>query len=316
MIFSWKKKHALPPSAAGLVGKIPCQPDFVREGASDASADALDAWLVQAVPHLQLAGGVARMPQLSFCRCLVEQSRALIGVCAPSRDAAGREFPVAIFRTVELASLRPHLGRLFWQFEPFLRAASDLVEQLPRMSDLAELRVALAELPSAPPSAADTPGPDLRSMQSQTFLESVFGADPAYEQLYGLYAFAAAFAAGADANPTLDCPVRSERDARVWLELATQLSARTGGAPSLLYAPEHGRLLVSASHWASELLRALAEPGYTCDRIWPLTTQAAPALDQARSDMLSVMPELASTRGLPVLELANRLANFSASLLD
>ena len=98
MIWSLLRKRESQPLSAALLGKLPCQADFVREGFRGAASDVLDAFLVQATPFLHQSVGVQQLPRLLLCQCLPKQAQGLVGVCAPSCDAAGRDFPVVIAR--------------------------------------------------------------------------------------------------------------------------------------------------------------------------------------------------------------------------
>ena len=67
MIWSLLRKRENAPIGPALLGKLPCQPDFVREGFRGPASDALDAFLVQASPILHQGIGVEKlsfMPRL------------------------------------------------------------------------------------------------------------------------------------------------------------------------------------------------------------------------------------------------------------
>jgi type VI secretion system ImpM family protein len=290
-----------------MLGKLPSQPDFVREGAQGELADVLDHWLVCALPHLHAAGGVERMPALSFCLCDAQREHALLGVCAPSRDAAAREFPAAIFRTLELAALTP-LSAAGERGRAFLRAAAALLDTLPDLSREA-LREALTELPEVETSGSEDA---LESFDCASFFASVSRIEPTFESFYGLYAFVNGLAPSLGAGPALICPVGGEQDVRAWLEIARCVCARTRRTPSYLHAPERGRLLVCSSSLSPELLRALADPRFTSDRVWPLTTESPSAREHARAELLEAVPELAAPSNLRLNALAERLAKFVA----
>jgi type VI secretion system ImpM family protein len=290
-----------------MLGKLPSQPDFVREGVLGELADVLDTWLVRALPHLHAAGGVERLPAISFCLCDAQREHGLLGVCAPSRDAAAREFPAAIFRTLELAALTP-LSAAGARGQEFLLAAQALLAALPDLSRAA-LRDALGNLPELNPNASQR---GLESLDCATFFGSLASAEPAFEAFYALYAFVSGLGPGTSAGPALLCPTGSERDALAWLEIAARVCARTKRTPSYLFAPERGRLLVCSSSLTPELLRALAEPGFTSDHIWPLTTELPSAREHARAELLAIVPELAAPADLPVITLADKLAQFGA----
>jgi type VI secretion system protein ImpM len=297
---------------AALLGKLPGRPDFVREACPGPCADALDAWLVEAAAPLSAAGALPQLGSVSFCYCVRNRSRALLGVLAPSRDSAGRAFPVAVFCECNFSAWRPRLGELFLCSQDFLAAAGALICALPDL-DGSCTRQRLRELPQLP-------NPEMRNQsrlalpaRAGSFLRRVVGFDPPDGHFYALSTLLAAFADAA--HPTglaLDCPVRDECDAAGWLELAARLSLRAGNGPSCLFAPAPARLLLSVSEPIPELLRALADPSYVCAQVWPLSTTSRDAIECARAALSPLLPELASEqRDIDLHKLAERLARTS-----
>jgi type VI secretion system ImpM family protein len=313
MNWPWRRTPSLQPTAA-LLGKLPSRPDFVREAAQGRAADALDAWLVQAAPLLHAADGtgVSHLPVCWFGHWTPKQTSALVGVLGPSRDSAGREFPVAVFREFALGDRRKHFAALLSEHAGFLDAAQTLLAALPNLS-LDEIRARLVSLPIPVQGTA----PEIEPLQAGSRLQHLFETDPPGSLFYALSTFVSAFA-GADATTQLavDCPVRDAADARVWLALAAQLSVQNPACPSFLFAPEPARLLISVAAPGAELLCALAQPGFNGVRVWPLTTAHQPAIEHARNTLLPMLPELATEHGssLSVRELGERLARAGAAL--
>jgi type VI secretion system ImpM family protein len=307
MIWPLRKRETLPQGAA-LVGKLPCQADFVREGPRGPELDSLDQLLVEAMPNLHSAG-IQTLPLLWFSQCLPKQSAGLVGVCAPSRDAAGRGFPVAIARAFEREKPRTpgaEVGRIFASHRDFLERATDLIAQLPSLA-LGDVRAALGGLPQRDPDhAAASPQPPATS------LAALLGDDIAV-QSYALYAFASAFAAR-QPGLTLDCPVRDAATAECWLELAGRVALRTGTCPCVLYSPEPARLLIALDAWNPTLLRAIADPSHGGERVWPLTTETPAAREHAHAALVEAVPEILRARSLQIVELTEALARFSKML--
>jgi type VI secretion system protein ImpM len=299
---------ALPPMAA-LLGKLPGRPDFVREACSGPCADALDAWLVKAAAPLCAAGTLAQLGSVSFCYCVRNRSRALLGVLAPSHDSAGRAFPVAVFRECNLAAWRAGLSELLLGAQDFLAAARALIGALPEV-DASCVQELLRKLPELPSPAMRNPAPPRRA---GSFLRRVVGQHPPDGYFYALSTFLAAFADTArPVRLALDCPVHDELDAASWLELAARLSRRSSPCPSFLFAPTPARLLLSVSEPAPELLRALTDRSYACEQLWPLATVNRGAIECARAALSPILPELVSAqRDIDMRELAERLARAS-----
>lgn len=312
MIWSLLRKRENARIGPALLGKLPCQPDFVREGFRGPASDALDAFLVQASPILHQGVGVEKLPNLLVCQTLPRQAHSLVGVCAPSRDAAGRPFPVAIVHALEQAQLRAVQGEVFWRFSGFVRSAQAMLGRLDRLT-LADTRSELDGLTPIDPNAAAESGRDLPP--TATFdraLRSEENTDPD-AQSYALYAVASAFAAR-HPGLTLDCPAQDPAQARLWLTLTARVAEVSASNLCILYAPEAGRLLIAIDAWHPGQLRAMAEPSFSFDQLWPLATPQAEARAHARSALAGGGNALTRPRGASTRDLADQLAEFSQSL--
>lgn len=171
MIWSLLRKREATPPGPALLGKLPCQPDFVREGFRGPATDSLDAFLVQASPILHQGVGVAQLPTLLLSQSLPKQAHALVGVCGPSRDAAGRPFPAALVHALDPAELRSLQSEAFWRFARFLQSAESLLGQLPTLT-LADARAELDEL------SLDDARPSRTSTSQASASAAVSGAMP------------------------------------------------------------------------------------------------------------------------------------------
>jgi hypothetical protein len=312
MIWSLLRRKASPPSAA-VLGKLPCRPDFVREGWHNPACEAFDRFLVQASPLLHESGGVQRLPELLVLQCLPKQTHGLLGVVTPSRDGAGREFPCGVLCGFERGArgVAPRdLGGLWWRRGAFIEAAQGLLERAPEL-DIDALRAELPELPCN----EDEPGagPAITSPEADAFRATLFGEQGELEACYALYAFASAFAAGQPGLSVM-CPAPNELTARIWLELAAQAAARTDQCLCALYAPENAWLSIAISAWSPAQLCALVDPQYSHESVWPLSTPSVEAREQARDALLTSSPRLAQLRSFPVPELADALARCSLGL--
>lgn len=297
-------------SGPALMGKLPCQPDFVREGFQGPATDALDAFLVQATPPLHQGVGVAQLPTLFVCQSLPRQAHSLVGVCAPSRDAAGRPFPVAVVHALPQAQLRAVQSDVFWCFDEFTQHAEALISKLGRLS-LEEARAELSALPPLAEEPAHRSGTGLPP--AAAFERGLASASEPDAQSYALYVVASAFAAR-HPGLTLDFPAGDASQARLWLTLSARVAEATSSALCILYAPTHGRLLISIDAWHPGLLCAAADPGFSFDQLWPLGTPQAEARAHARDALAQAGPALARPRGAALRELADQLALFSQGL--
>lgn len=296
------------------MGKLPCQPDFVREGFRGPACDALDAFLVQATPLVHQSVGVAQLPTLYVSQCLPKQAHGLVGVVAPSRDAAGRPFPVAVVHPLPQAQLRAVQSDVFWRFSEFTERAEALITKLGRLT----LEDARGELGALPPIEAEPAATSSSASPPPAAFERSLGKttdqspDPD-AQSYALYVVASAFAAR-HPGLTLDFPAHDPSQARLWLTLSARVAEATSSALCILYAPAFGRLLIAIDAWHPGLLRAVADPDFSFDQLWPLGTPQAEARAHARSALAQAGPALARPRGVAIRELADQLALFSQAL--
>jgi len=293
-----------------LMGKLPCQPDFVREGFRGPATDALDAFLVHATPVLHQGVGVAQLPTLFVSQILPKQTHGLVGVVAASRDAAGRPFPVAVVHALQQAQLRAVQNDVFWRFSEFNERAEALIGKLARLS-LEDARAELGALPKIAEEPAAMSGNG--SPPPAAFERGLTGTPDPDAQSYALYVVASAFAAR-HPGLSLDFPAQDASQARLWLTLCARVAEATSSALCILYAPAQGRLLIAIDAWHPSLLRAVADPGFSFDQLWPLGTPQAEARAHARSALAQAGPALARPRGVAVRELADQLALFSQAL--
>jgi hypothetical protein len=211
---------------------------------------------------------------------------------------------VAVVHAVEREQLQSVLGEVFWHYDGFIAAAEGLVARLPELS-LADARAELGSL-SCSASASITAAPPAAAF------ERAIDADPDV-QSYALYALASAFAAK-HPGLTLDCAAQDASQARLWLTLAARVAERTHTTTCILYAPVQGRMLIGIDAWHPGQLRAIADPGFSFDQLWPLTTERKEARAHARSALAQAGPALLSPRGASLRELADQLARFSQDL--
>jgi type VI secretion system protein ImpM len=105
---------------AGFFGKLPTTGDFVWRGLPDAFRKHWDFWLTRYVAPLERAGHVFPTGGLRFR--LPSGGRLAAGVILPSRDSAGRHFPLSLLLIAE--------GDLtLAQIDPWCDAALDLAPE-------------------------------------------------------------------------------------------------------------------------------------------------------------------------------------------
>lgn len=312
MIWNLLRKRENTATGPALLGKLPCQPDFVRAGFRGPASDALDAFLVQASPILHQGVGVAQLPNLLVCQSLPRQTHGLFGVCAPSRDAAGRPFPVAIVHALPQTQLRAAQSEVFWRYGEFVRDARAMLGRLDKLT-LADAR---SELDALPPIDPDAAADGSRELPPMAGFDRALTREESKEpdaQSYALYAVASAFAAR-HPGLTLDCPAQDASQARLWLTLTARVAEVTASTLCILYAPEPGRMLIAIDAWHPGQLRAIADPGFSFDQLWPLVTTQADARAHARGALEPGGAALARPCGASLRDLADQLGQFALGL--
>ena len=229
---------AVPGFEVALFGKLPARPDFVRVNYAGRAAAELDAWLVQNVEQLHL-GKVPLPGPLRFAFCSARTQHVAFGALAPSRDEAGREFPVTVFDSVPLPAVLDRLPLQVLAHEPFMNGAEAVIREAQTLAAGAPIEPSLAGLlaPGAASAAALEAAylETLRGSSAPRFLERAFGPIDAGMHFYGCFAFLTAAAPVRDEAPdkpgtVLDCPVRSELDRMAWITFASRVLSRWRGA--------------------------------------------------------------------------------------
>lgn len=137
----------------GFFGKLPSTGDFVSRGLPDAFRRKWDAWLTRHVAPLHR--GDLPLPPGGLRFRLPSGGRLAAGVILPSKDSAGRHFPISLVLIVE-GNLSQH------QIDSWCGAALDLPVLTLSPDDLWRALDALpapeAEGPATPPMELWTPG--------------------------------------------------------------------------------------------------------------------------------------------------------------
>lgn len=147
---------------AAIFGKLPATGDFVWRGLPDAFRKHWDFWLTRHIAHLQRHGHVFPSGGLRFS--LPSGGRLAAGVILPSRDKAGRHFPLSLLLLAD-GDLEPR------EIDAWCDAALALRPETLAPDDLWQ---ALDALPAAEPTGAAS-GP----MQLWTPGQAPIETDPA-----------------------------------------------------------------------------------------------------------------------------------------
>ncbi len=273
-----------------LLGKAPCQADFIRVHAQAPSFQAFHRWLEEAVETLRASQSPLPGSPIHFVYVAPDGSGALAGVMVPSRDQVGREFPLAVLLPLDPAVLVQRFSSVPLTLGSFFRRAAELLAESSSL-DAATLAARVAELP--------VPGADAFSRSAEAIAASLRSATSGHLQdlfengshWYALHTFLLACDAERKGQPakggavTLECPLSPEIGPALWLELAAR-RARWRSPPSFIWSDS--KLLLTLGAATASTLVWFCKPSPNAVKLWPLRTTSAEAVASARS----ALPEL------------------------
>jgi type VI secretion system protein ImpM len=240
------------PSPPILFGKLPAQRDFVRVGS--ARHGWFESWLEEGLE--QVAAREGALPPGIARFLLAPGGEVLSGVFVPSRDAVGRDFPLAIFRC--WPALPPQDPAATWHDEVgFCRHAAALAAEAPALPP-EQVESAVAALAR---SEAEVGGPGegalagwrdpLRQIPALLALETAFGALAQGGPAHSLMTVTGACDAAARSEKnalglTLELPAPDGALVSFWLALCHQRLHRPGVSETAISALMHpGRLVLA-----------------------------------------------------------------------
>jgi type VI secretion system ImpM family protein len=290
----------------GLYGKIAAQPDFARAGAGAFSKAGLDRWLQDGMEMLRSERTALPAGPTAFMLAAPAGEVAFVGALAPSADAAGRVFPLAIFAEAGAQDFSAAFPSWPAEYAPFVAGAGELTAAA-ATADAAELLARAQTLATAPfGTVAAWEGEPLEPVRAS------LGGSPA-----GLaYAVSTLLAAiqttkGAPAGKnslTLDFPAPSAAIRAFWLEMIRRrLEARDGG-PSVFWCEgSDGRTLVTLGPPSAGAFAYLANPRHRSNRLWPLQTTVTSAIDQATASLAPPVRRVVEEPSATLRDLADAL---------
>ncbi|HEX5750984.1 MAG TPA: type VI secretion system-associated protein TagF [Archangium sp.] len=279
----------------GMVGKAPCQADFLRIQASSPLAHQFLHWLSAGVEAARAARCGLPSGTASFLFTVPGERNVLAGVFSPSVDGVGRAFPLAVFTELAASALALRLSLLPLALRPFLLASSELLRASASM-DLPELTRQVGILP--PPDMEDFVSADrqlqelLAGRRGVDLLAPLSHPEEALDSTYyALHTFRVACTGERHRQDTpahiiLECPLVNGLGPAVWLELAAKLLRWTSTPPAFAWSDgAEPRLLLCLGTTAPELFLHLARPGWDGSHLWPLRTTRAAAIEHARRSL-------------------------------
>ena len=292
-------------AGVGLYGKVASQPDFFRLGAGSFSQAGLDRWLQEGAEALRAER--AQLPAAPTAFLLAPPGpTAFLGALTASLDAAGRSFPLALFREIPAAEAREALPSVPLVHAAFVDQAAALLSGGPRFDG--ELLALQAR--ATPPADGAWDAPHAWKNEPASTLEAALGGSrPALAYALRTLVTACDRAATGTAAPasalTVEAPVTGPATAALWLEIARLRLGAREVVPSLLWTPgREGRLLITLGPPSPAALTFLANPRHRSTRLWPLRTTVASAADQAWAALSEPQRAAVSDPNAPLGDLA------------
>ena len=275
-------------ATVGLYGKIPDRGDFIRVGAGGALARSLADWLQEANDRLARGGSTWPFSATFFLYRDANPDAVAIGVLIPSRDRAGRSFPLAIYAAVPAALALPDWSIAPRLFAPFLGAATALALESAALG---------ADALAAQALALPLPGERDRGLALAERERDLAGASAAdlWADLRtpgaGYYAINTLLTAtrnavaggggeSGKARLALTCPITRPTDLEFWL-LALERALRLRRAPPAFLWGQ-SELLVSFGAPFPTLPGAGDDTATMHNRTWSLVTAQIDAIHKAR----------------------------------
>lgn len=274
----------------GFFGKIPAKGDFVRHQVTDDAARSFEQWVQESNDMLRGAGGELPTEAIRVVFTPPGSSKTVVAALVPSRDKVGRKFPIVVFSLMPSEPAASHFSALPVAWSAFLEAAVALGRQAETM-ELDALRAAVNSLPGVGmEQLGHAKGICDRALSNPVHPE-------VHERLFGalegshLYAYHTLLTACADAKKSdpgkpstvLDCPIKVDTDLFVWLELTSRVFGFPQAPPSFFWVEDPSpRLLLTLGPAPLNTLQFIANPDLDHQRLWPLVTERAKAIEVAR----------------------------------
>jgi type VI secretion system protein ImpM len=298
----------------GLYGKVGSQPDFLRANAGEFSQCGLDRLLQDAMEALR--GERAELPEPPTAFLFSPAGPlAFVGTFAPSKDSAGRSFPLAVFSKIATARLVDDPASVLAAHTPFLQAAGALAftggDGVLSGPDL----LARAHALPVPPLSVDGAASPAWLDQPATGLHAAF-ENSATALGYALRTISSACdqavkggGSGRANAITVDAPAPSTPIREWWIELVRRRLKWRDTTPSLMWTDgPGGRLLITLGHPTPGAFSYLCNPRHRAAKFWPLGTTVLAAIDNAVN---SLTPDQRRRVQSPNCPLGELLASFT-----
>lgn len=294
----------------GVYGKVTSQPDFLRSNAGEFSQCGLDRLLQDGMEAMRADGAALPEPPTAF---LFAPAGALgfVGALSPSKDAAGRSFPVTVFAKVPLARFVDDPSAALAAHAPFIEAAGALTFVAGDGSIGGPDLVARARALTPPPSFAGGAAANPAWLdQPATGLHAAFDGSAAalgYALRTLISACDQAVKTGGTGRATaitVDAPAPSVTVREWWIELVRRRLKWRDTIPSMMWTDgPGGRLLITLGYPTPGVFSYLCNPRSRASKFWPLGTTVLAAIDNAMNSLTPDQRRRVQTPGAPLGEL-------------
>ncbi|WP_224363343.1 type VI secretion system-associated protein TagF [Hyalangium versicolor] len=283
-------------NAVALLGKAPCQGDFIRWNAADPVSAQFHKWLEEGHEAVRRANLTLPAEPICFVYTAAGGRQALVGMMAPSSDKVGRQFPLCVYVPLELGPVSGNAATLHGSHQAFFAEARKFLADAAKLSadDLMKRLEGLGPHAAGDASAADTYRRRAVAAPASALVGQFTGdGAPPGAQYYAFRTFMMACAAERGKEPskpgvTLDCPFPEVTGPYPWVEMARRMLQWRGMTPALFWhMGPSPRLLVSLGPPSSTLLLHLAKREHSSMKLWPLRTKATNAIETAKQALNS-----------------------------
>jgi type VI secretion system ImpM family protein len=271
----------------GLLGKAPARTEFIRHNSADPASEALFRWLEEGQLGMSRSEASLTSVPICFVFCAPSLRNALVGALVPSRDKAGRSFPLAAFARVSASEICANFAVLPIAFREFLLSVSRLLKEASNLG-LSQVDELLRRLPLPGPREwqfAQDQRATFLAKPSAGWIGSLFNYGGALGPHYAFHTFAKACRQREYQNGhtrlVLVCPL-GEQGPLPWLELAGRRLLWESQPPSFVWTEASPpRLLLSIGPRFPASLSYLGRPD-SSPMFWPLKTEHPSAMVAAR----------------------------------
>lgn len=280
---------------ASLFGKLPSVLDYVRVNHDTREALALDQWMQAAFQHLAERGTPWPDRGYRFVMRPKACTSSLVGVIAPSRDRAGRKYPLAIFAPLPQPMNAASHAATSLGAQRFFDQADQLLATLAKAT-ASECAALLAQLIVPTESDIEVAQGELDAHMGSTSLSTFLATlqsplNDAPELARSIIeSMTALVDRGQDGRLTLDLPARSGFDVAVWVAMLESATSSPNSARSYFWnhSEPSRRMLFGAGSPSPMVPLWLASPHLRSEKLQVLlqtaTRLATPATDSPAAD--------------------------------